>query len=220
MEPVTLLSERLVLRPLGPADAEALHRACQDPEISRWTTVPSPYEWRHAESFVTETSPDGWRNETSFNFGSFTRDSGDLVSSIGLVRLSGLHTERIAEIGYWTAEEHRGRGYTAEAVGTVARWAFLALGIQRLEWLAEVGNAGSRAVAEKAGFIVEGVLRSRIIHRGTRRDAWIGALLPSDVDLGENGDGAGGRAGAGYRAGNLPDLPYLPHRDSPTQRPS
>lgn len=196
MEPVTLKSERLVLRPLGAADAGAVHRACQDPDIARWTTVPSPYEWRHAESFVTEVSPDGWRDETLFNFGSYLRDTGDLVSSIGLVRLSGLHTERIAEIGYWTAKEHRARGYTVEGVTAVARWAFASLGVQRLEWLAEVGNAGSRAVAEKAGFTVEGTLRSRIIHRGTRRDAWIGALLPSDVGMSEE----------------AVQLPYLPYR--------
>ncbi|GAB2630369.1 GNAT family N-acetyltransferase [Streptomyces capparidis] len=193
MEPVTLTTERLLLRPFTPQDAPAVLAACQDPEIQRWTRVPSPYTREHAEGFVGDLSPRGWREGTLFNFGSFTLDTGELVSSVGLVRLDLLNTEeRMAEIGYWTAGEQRGRGYTAEAVRAVARWAFTVLGVERLEWLAEVGNTASRHVAEAAGFVVEGTLRSRLAHSGTRRDAWVGALLPSDVGL-------------------APGAPYLPH---------
>ena len=46
MEPVTLTTERLVLRPFEPADADAVHAACQDPEIPRWTDVPVPVRAR------------------------------------------------------------------------------------------------------------------------------------------------------------------------------
>jgi RimJ/RimL family protein N-acetyltransferase len=193
MEPVTLTTERLLLRPFTPQDAPAVLLACQDPDIQRWTRVPSPYGRHHAESFTGEISPAGWRDETLLNFGSFTRDGGELVSSIGLVRLEQLRgEERLAEIGYWTAKEQRGRGYTTEAVRAVARWAFEALGVERLEWLAEVGNEASRAVAVSAGFTMEGTLRSRLVHSGTRRDAWIGSLLPSDLGL-------------------AAEAPYLPH---------
>lgn len=185
MEPVTLTTERLVLRPLSPDDADAVYQACQDPDIPRWTTVPYPYTRWHAETFVCDISPSGWRDGTLLNFGSFLRSTGELVSSVSLGGPAGLHQERMAEIGYWTAKQHRGRGYTVEAVREVSGWAFTSLGVQRLEWLAEVGNTGSRAVAEKAGFRVEGVLRSRLVHRGTRRDAWIGSLLPSDLGLPE-----------------------------------
>jgi RimJ/RimL family protein N-acetyltransferase len=184
MEPVTITTERLLLRPFGPKDVNDIHRACQDPDIQRWTAIPSPYERHHAEKFVGEISPNGWRDETLLNFGVFTRDGGELVSSVGLVRLGALRSEeRQAEIGYWTAKEQRGRGYTAESVRAVAHWAFTEVGVERLEWYAEAGNTGSRAVAVKAGFVVEGTLRSRVVHGGVRRDAWIGSLLPSDLGL-------------------------------------
>lgn len=192
MEPVILATKRLVLRPLAPSDAAAVHRACQDPDIQRWTSVPSPYTREHAEAFVGEICPAGWRDEQLLNFGSFTRDGDVLVSSIGL-HTAKLGDDGTAEIGYWTAPEHRRLGYTAEAAVAVARWAFLGLGVQRLEWLAEVGNVASRAVAVKAGFTIEGLLRSRIVQRATRRDAWIGSLLASDLGLPEE------------------PLPYLPH---------
>ncbi|MEC4019626.1 GNAT family N-acetyltransferase [Streptomyces sp. H27-D2] len=199
MEPITLTTERLVLRPLGPPDADAVLAACQNAEIQRWTTIPSPYGREHAEDFVGRISPDGWREDTLYNFGVFTKEgraeegsteegstteSGVLVGSMGLLELAGLRgPQRQAEIGFWTAAEQRGRGYTAEAARALARWAFVSLGVERLEWFAEAGNHGSRAVALSVGFRMEGTQRARIVHRGVRRDAWAAALLPSDWQL-------------------------------------
>ncbi|WP_419995452.1 GNAT family N-acetyltransferase [Streptomyces boninensis] len=187
MDPVSLTSERLLLRPPEPADVDAVHAACQDPDIQRWTTVPAPYELRHAEDFVLRICPSGWRDNTVYNFAVTVRETGALAGVMGLVGITpGRVAERVAEIGYWTAKEQRGRGYTAEAAETVARWAFGPLKVDRLEWYAEAGNEGSRAVARKAGFQMEGTQRSRLVHRGTRRDAWVGSLLPSDLGLQES----------------------------------
>ncbi|MBA0049496.1 N-acetyltransferase [Streptomyces sp. AJS327] len=180
MEPVTLRTSRLLLRPFEARDLEAVRLACQDPEITRWLPVPDPYLREHAEEFVLGTSPAGWREDTMYNFGVFTLD-GELTGSMGLVRIERLRTvERQAEIGFWTARERRGQGYTDEAARAVIDWAFGTLGVERLEWVAQVGNEGSRGVARRLGFVLEGVQRARIVHRGTRRDAWIAALLPTD----------------------------------------
>jgi RimJ/RimL family protein N-acetyltransferase len=70
-----------------------------------------------------------------------------------------------------------------EAARAVARWAFTRLAVDRLEWRAEVGNTASRAVAERVGFTVEGVLRCALDNQGVRRDCWVGSLLPSDLGL-------------------------------------
>lgn len=185
MEPITLTTDRLLLRPFTPQDAGAVHAACQDPEIPRWTPVPSPYTYELAEKFVGSVCPDGWRDDVSYNFAVTVKDDGRLVGVMVLVRLADLRTpERQAELGYWTAKEMRGLGYTVEAARAVVRWAFEELGVERMEWYAEAGNAASRAVALKTGFRMEGMLRAKIPHNGTRRDAWVGSLLPSDLGLG------------------------------------
>ncbi|MBV9022355.1 MAG: GNAT family N-acetyltransferase [Streptomycetaceae bacterium] len=181
MEPVTLTTERLLLRALRRSDVQAVYEACQDPDIPRWTTVPSPYTHRDATEWIERTASAGWHEDTAYNFGVFTKEGGLLVGAMGLVRLKLDEPERMAELGYWTAKEHRRRGYTAEAGRAVCAWAFDALRVERLEWLAEAGNVGSRGVAEKLGFVMEGTLRARITHANTRRDAWIGSLLPSDT---------------------------------------
>lgn len=184
MEPIILTTDRLRLRPLGPGDADAVYEACQDPDIPRWTTVPSPYTRENAADFTGRICPEGWRDDTLYNFGVFTREGDHLVGSMGLVRLSALNgPERQAELGYWTAKEQRGKGYTAEAGRAVCAWAFDGLGVERVEWYAEAGNEGSRAVALKIGFVMEGTVRSKIVQLGTRRDAWSGSLLPSDWGL-------------------------------------
>ncbi|NXY96266.1 GNAT family N-acetyltransferase [Streptomyces sp. BR123] len=179
MEPTVLPTQRLVLRPWAPEDTDAVHLACQDPDIQRWTTVPAPYEREHARGWTGEISPAGWRQDTEYSFAVCRADSGILVGAVGLhVRGPAAY-----EVGYWAAKEHRGRGHTTEAVTAVSRWAFTELGAGRVEWRAEVGNAGSRAVAEKAGFRVEGVLRAALPVRGTWRDCWVGGLLPADLGL-------------------------------------
>ncbi|MFJ3965307.1 GNAT family N-acetyltransferase [Streptomyces sp. NPDC090036] len=179
MEPTTLSTDRLVLRPFVPSDEDEVYAAAQDADIQRWTLVPSPYEREHAHAFVNEIVPNGWSEGTAFPFAVRLAADGTLVASVGV----HVHGAESHEIGYWAVKEHRGRGYMAEAVLAVARWAFTELGVARLEWRAEVGNTGSRAVAEKAGFRVEGVMRAGIEQRGTARDCWVGALLPSDLGL-------------------------------------
>ncbi|OON72120.1 GNAT family N-acetyltransferase [Streptomyces tsukubensis] len=194
MEPVTLVTERLLLRTVGPGDAAAVYAACQDPDIQRWTTIPSPYLREHAEGFTSAIVPAGWREGTAFNFGVFERlpqdglpdvlgpsdrGEGPLVAMLGIMpRPMGT-----GEIGFWAVREYRRRGYVAEATRALTHWAFTELGVGRAEWRAEVGNEASRAVAERVGFTIEGVLRAGIIHRGEHRDCVIGSLLPSDVGV-------------------------------------
>ncbi|MFG2961279.1 GNAT family N-acetyltransferase [Streptomyces sp. NPDC048291] len=178
MEPVTLTTPRLLLRAVGPQDTDAVYAAVQDPDIQRWTTIPSPYLAEHARSFTEQMVPDGWSEGSMFTFGVFL-PTGGLAGMLALTMRS-LGT---AEVGFWTAKEHRGHGYTVEATLAAARWAFTRMAIDRVEWRAEVGNHASRAVAERAGFTVEGTLRSSLNNKGVRRDCWIGSLLPSDLGL-------------------------------------
>ncbi|MDQ0787335.1 GNAT family N-acetyltransferase [Streptomyces sp. B3I8] len=178
MEPVTLTTERLVLRPVGPEDTDAVYEAAQDPDIQRWTTVPSPYLREHAEGFVGGLAPGGWADDTMFTFGVFL-PSGDLVGVLSQT----MRGPGVAEVGFWAAKEHRGRGYLTEAVLAACRWAFLRLSVDRVEWRAEVGNAASLAVARRAGFTLEGTSRAGILNQGVRRDCWTASLLPSDLGL-------------------------------------
>ncbi|MBF9072499.1 GNAT family N-acetyltransferase [Streptacidiphilus fuscans] len=179
MEPTTLETPRLHLRQFTEADIDTITEVCQDVQLQRMTSVPVPYTRAHAEGFVREIIPQGWITETLLNFGVFRKDTDALVASVG-IHGHRFRTDGNAEIGYWTAPEQRRQGFTAEAVAVVCDWAFTELDVVRMEWRAVAGNVGSRAVAEKVGFRFEGTLRGATVHRGRRRDAWIGGLLSTD----------------------------------------
>jgi RimJ/RimL family protein N-acetyltransferase len=198
VEPVEIKDAGLLLRAWRPADAEPVHRACQDPDIQRWTSVPSPYEPRHAEWFVGN-APTAWASDRQAPFGVFDAHTGELLGANGLVSLD--RTAGIAEVGYWTAPWARRRGVAERGIRAVARWALGTgagdLGLARLVWRAEPGNHASRLVAQRAGFRMEGLLRADVLRadvprdregRGgdngagsARTDSWIGSLLPGEV---------------------------------------
>ncbi|MEU7701949.1 GNAT family N-acetyltransferase [Streptomyces sp. NPDC039028] len=193
MEPITLTTDRLRLRNFVPEDVDAVYAVCQDPDIRRWTVVPDPYTRQDAELFLNRLVPDGWREDTEYAFAVEPLAGGPLLAAVSLTS-RGMG---VWEVGFWLAGGHRGHGYMTETVRAVAHWAFTGLGCTRLVWRAEVGNTGSRAVAERVGFVVEGAQRAGLTNKGTLRDSWIAALLPSDFGLPS-------------------PLPYLPARDVPT----
>jgi RimJ/RimL family protein N-acetyltransferase len=188
VDTVEITAGRFRLRPCQPADADWVCRACRDPGIQRWTSVPSPYALDDAAHYVSKFVPETWASGRGAPFGVFDAVSGEGLGATSLVTLD-LAAGR-AEVGYWVAPWARRRGVATAATLAIARWAFDALSIGRLQWIAEVGNDGSRAVAERAGFTLEGVLRAQIRCRdGRRADAWVGSLLPGELRPGSEGSG-------------------------------
>ena len=83
MELVEIIEDGVLLRPWRETDAEAVHRACQDPDIQRWTTVPRPYRPEHAHGFVTEMSRKAWAEGTGAPFAVCDPATGELLGSAG-----------------------------------------------------------------------------------------------------------------------------------------
>jgi RimJ/RimL family protein N-acetyltransferase len=179
---VALTTGRLILKEMEPQDIDAVTAICQDPEIQRWTLVPSPYTRADAVTFITEISPAGRAAGTDAAFGIYHATTGELLGAVGLhgIKAADATHTAVAEIGYWLAPAARGNGYVTEAVQAVCRWAFAVLKLHRIEWRAFVPNESSRQVALRAGFTVEGTLRAKYIQRGQVVDEWFGALLATD----------------------------------------
>jgi ribosomal-protein-serine acetyltransferase len=85
------------------------------------------------------------------------RYRGEIVGGIGL-RIDRVN--RKADLGYWIAAEHEGRGIVTRATRGLVTAAFESLGLVRVTIRAGVENTRSRAIPERLGFAFEGVLRS------------------------------------------------------------
>jgi RimJ/RimL family protein N-acetyltransferase len=166
--------DRVVLRPWTRDDADVVFAACQDPEIQRWTTVPSPYRHEDAVCYVTEISEAAWR------------DGGGVFAicvngaPAGAIGAHGMR-DGVAHVGYWMAADARGRGFASDALRTISRWLIGERGAARVELVAEPENTPSLRVAERAGFTREGVLRQRLVTHGRRADAVMFSLLPGEL---------------------------------------
>jgi RimJ/RimL family protein N-acetyltransferase len=159
-------TDRLVLRPYRRDDVDAVHRACQDDEAQRWLPLPSPYTRDDAVEFVTATTVTAREEKTGLL--NAVEADGEFVGSAGLHFPKSLLGPGV---GYWIAPWARGRGYAAEAADALAQWA-VRHGAHRVHLCADVGNLASQAVARRAGFTEEGVVRSCLPYRdGSHGDA-------------------------------------------------
>ncbi len=178
-----LQDQRVRLRPLLPADAEAVTTACQDPEIARWVPIPWPYEPEHAHAFIERTLA-SWEDGSEAAFAMLDPSDGRVVGVISLRLEVSLLGGRRGIVGYWVALPARGRGVATSATRLVARWGLVQLGLRRVSLFTYVGNTPSQRVAQHAGFRFEGTLRNWVDYRGEPRDAVMFSLVPEDLASG------------------------------------
>ena len=140
----------IALRGFEPGDIDALVSALQDPEIPRWTLVPSPYGTQDARDYMRYMNAG---RAKGLRLSLAIVEAADRSRLLGSVALNPIDwQQRAADVGYWLAAQARGRGAATRAVELVAQWAFDTLGLERLELRAQQDNHASRAVAARAGF--------------------------------------------------------------------
>jgi RimJ/RimL family protein N-acetyltransferase len=167
----------VVLRPVRPADEDALLDERADADAQRWAT--SGRAWTRPDVRVyIALAPAFWLAGAEARFAVVDAASGTCAGSIGLrVTVPSLG---VAELGYGLRASWRGRGLATRAVRLVADWAFTEARLGRLELGAAVGNLPSQLVAERAGFRREGVARLRLTtSAGGRTDEVRFGLTPT-----------------------------------------
>ena len=173
----------MTLRPWRTEDVPALVTICNgDEEMSYWLDrLPQPYTQKDGRDYVLRAER-GWRGqEMETPFAIVDAETGEVLGSCG-VRWNDSQ-QGVAEVGYWTRREARGRGVATRAVRLLAGWVLGTLSFERLELLADTRNEPSLRVGKKAGFKREGVIRSARINArdGLRVDHALYSLLRSEL---------------------------------------
>lgn len=158
------------------ADISAIVAACQDPEIPRWTPVPEPFTEEDAREWLATHEPKMAAGEGLPL--AIVAPTGEVLGSIELhIRRQG-----VGQIGYWVGPWARRRRVATRALVLMSRWALATLPLFRLQVTAAPDNFASQAVAERAGFRREGLLRSYAEIKGRSSDLVMFSRLPSDAD--------------------------------------
>lgn len=134
--------------------------------------LPYPYTERDAEEYISAMLASD-ENKT-FAFAITVDDRA--VGSIGVFRQDNIHF-RTAELGYYVAEPYWGKGICTEAVKKACAHVFEHSDIIRIYAEPFAHNAASCRVLEKAGFQLEGVLRSNAVKNGEIIDMKLYSIL-------------------------------------------
>ena len=146
-----LITERLILRPLLPHDAEPMHRLIDDWEVTRnLAIVPFPYPRDLADDWIASTARE-LADGTAYTLAITGRD-GDQELLLGVVGLRMDARARTATLGYWVGRRFWGLGVATEAAGRVVRWGFANLAIDRMRADVATDNPASAAVLRRIGF--------------------------------------------------------------------
>lgn len=189
-----LYTERLLLRPIVPADAPAMLAYKSDAEAVRFV----PYDPLTLDE-VEERIRTRWATTRFQAEGDAVclaikeRESGRLVGDVVLFWRS--ENDRAGEVGYILNPAFSGRGYATEAVSALLAVGFDGLGLHRITARIDERNTASARVVERLGFRREARLVESSWFKGEWTDLLVYAMLEHEWrerTSGERADGARG----------------------------
>ncbi len=173
-------TERLLLRPATPADAEAMWRYRRLPEVQEWITRAS----RSLEDFRAHgLTPERLTRTLAIEL------DGALVGDLVVGVEDGWAQDEVAdrargvqaEVGWVLAPDHQGQGYATEAVGELLRLCFEDLGLRRVTAGCFADNEASWRLMERLGMRRETHAVKESLHRsGQWLDGFLYALLAEE----------------------------------------
>lgn len=158
--PTEFTTERLIIRMPLPGDGQAVHDAIIHslPELKQWMIFAQKEQSLEVIETNVREAYVNFLKRSDLRLHVFSKETGDFVASSGLHRIDWSIPK--FEIGYWINSSYSGKGYMSEAVQGITDFAVKELKAKRIEIRCDSKNSRSRAVAERLGYTLEGILRN------------------------------------------------------------
>jgi len=168
-----LQGTRVILRAMGPADADAMFQSLSNIEIMRLTGSHGDFTLSQVQKFCEQVASDDDRADFVITL------SSDPATPRGEVVLNNIDRDNRAcnfRISLYD-EADFGQGMGSEATQLILQYGFDVLGLHRIEL--EVYAFNSRAIRsyEKVGFTREGIRRDALLWDGEYVDAICMSIL-------------------------------------------
>lgn len=170
----TIVTGRLVIRPLIASDVEALREWMPDKSIYEfWGKGPGKSEKNPELLFEKQTKP-----TKSFHLGIAEKTADKVIGDIWIYLIE---QDRMAKTAVRLSKTVHGRGYGTESLSAMTRFCFEHTELKRLWTEVNVRNAASCRMLEKCGYKREGLIRQgRMVN--TWCDYYIYGILDSDSE--------------------------------------
>jgi RimJ/RimL family protein N-acetyltransferase len=169
------------LEPLTAGHRDGMAALGRDPDVQRFTYVPTPWKEGFEARWIARYEQ-GRTDGTCAGFAFADEADGAFLGFAALVRVDP--EAREAGAGYIVAPAARGRGVAGRALALLTDLALTELELERIELRITAGNEPSIRVAERCGYVREGVLRSLHFKQGIRTDVAIYSRIPGDPEKG------------------------------------
>lgn len=175
-----LETNRLVLRQVEKEDAISILKYLSDKDVMKYYGI-EPF--KTIEDALGEISwyQSIFKEQTGIRWGITLKGAYEVIGSCGFHNMIPQHYR--TEIGYELSKSYWGQGIASEAFEAIISYGFEHLKIQRIQALIEPPNTPSLKLAEKYGFIREGLLRNYEFTSGKFDDLYMYSLLKKDFDI-------------------------------------
>lgn len=175
----TLYTERLLLRPMHPLDAEDMFDYARRPEVTRyllWSEHENISFTRDYLNYIGRRYALG----DFYDWAVVERESQRMIGTCGFTKIDTANNS--AEIGYVLNPDFHRRGFGSEAVREILKFGFEELSLNRIEARFMQGNEASLSLMKSVGMTFEGYMRDLIFVKGSYRTVGISSILRSEYE--------------------------------------
>jgi ribosomal-protein-serine acetyltransferase len=154
-------TERLIVRCPTMDDVPAIYESVREslPQLKPWMIwATDDYSLSGCEQNTREAISDFVIRGSTLRYHFHDKATGEHIGNSGFHAIDW-GVPRF-EIGYWLRSSKVGQGYATEGVKALTQLAFASLGAARVEIRCDRKNLASIKVAERSGFVLEGVLHN------------------------------------------------------------
>ncbi|OIK08654.1 GNAT family protein [Bacillus sp. MUM 13] len=168
--PSQIETSRLILRaPRQMGDGSVVNKAIRAsfPELKAWLPFAQTIPEVEETEINLRIAHVKFLQREAFRFLLFEKENKDFV---GIASLQDIDWDiPSCQIGYWMNTAFTGKGYMTEAVQELTNLALNTISFRRAEIRCESENSKSRAIPEKLGFSLEGILRNEDLSADGKR---------------------------------------------------
>ncbi|KAA0549979.1 GNAT family N-acetyltransferase [Bacillus sp. BGMRC 2118] len=155
----SLQTKRLELHTLTLKHAHEVYLHFSNPDVTRFMDIEHCKHIEEAKEMINYHL-----NDSGCRYGMFTKESTEMIGTLGFHYIRTEHDFIVAEVGFDLAPKYWGNGYMTEAMDELLQLGFLKLQFDRIDATVEPENDRSIKLMENLGFNREIELRDQLLY--------------------------------------------------------